>query len=52
MPDRPTSPDRPVDTGEGQTDNMVLAGIALVTALAILLLIGSAFFIPDQKALT
>ena len=50
MPDRPTSPDRPVDTGEGQTDNMVLAGIALVTALAILLLIGSAFFISDQKS--
>ena len=52
MPDRPTSPDRPVSTGahEGQTDNTVLAGIALVTALAILLLIGSAFFIPDQKS--
>ena len=47
MPDRPTSSDRPVNTEahEGQTDNTVLAGIALVTALAILFLIGSAFFI-------
>ena len=52
MPDRSTSPDRPVNAGahEGQTDNTVLAGIALVTALAILLLIGSAFFISDQKS--
>ena len=53
MPDRPTSPDRPVNAGahEGQTDNTVLAGIALVAALAILFLIGSAFFISsDQKS--
>ena len=52
MPDRPTSPDRAASTGsrKGQTNNRVLAGIALAAVIAVLLLFGSTFFNSAQES--